>query len=190
MILRKFPEDLNGLAWESIKSMDWNTKVQKSGSGKVRTLTTQLLPNWTIETKFQILTDEQYRKLLGFVALLKGAHIPFLWLDPEDYEEKGIQLPMIAPGVYQAVMKMGDYVEPVDYIENVTVYIDGVKQSSGTYSVTNGVVKFSVSPSASSKVTADYTYYWKVMFADDGIDIERQYLNINKSKTFKLEVVR
>ena len=69
MTLRKFPEDLNGLAWESIKSMNWNTKVQKSGSGKVRTLTTQLLPNWTIETKFQILTDEQYRKLLGFVAL-------------------------------------------------------------------------------------------------------------------------
>ena len=31
MILRKFPEDLNGLAWESIKSMDWNTKVQKKG---------------------------------------------------------------------------------------------------------------------------------------------------------------
>ena len=94
MTLKKFPEDLNGLAWESIKSMEWNTKVQKSGSGKVRTLTTQLLPNWTIETKFQILTDEQYRKLLGFVALLKGAHIPFLWLDPEDYEEKGIQLPL------------------------------------------------------------------------------------------------
>ena len=78
------------------------------------------MPNWTIETKFQILTDEQYRKLLGFVALLKGAHIPFLWLDPEDYEEKGIQLPLITNGTYQAVMKMGDYVEPVEYIEKVT----------------------------------------------------------------------
>ena len=88
MILRKFPEDLNGLAWESIKSMDWNTKVQKSGSGKVRTLTTQLLPNWTIETKFQILTDEQYRKLLGFVALLKGAHIPFYGLIRKTMKKK------------------------------------------------------------------------------------------------------
>lgn len=88
MILRKFPEDLNGLAWESIKSMDWNTKVQKSGSGKVRTLTTQLLPNWTIETKFQILTDEQYRKLLGFVALLKGAHIPFCGLIRKTMKKK------------------------------------------------------------------------------------------------------
>lgn len=88
MTLRKFPEDLNGLAWESIKSMNWNTKVQKSGSGKVRTLTTQLSPNWTIETKFQILTDEQYRKLLGFVALLKGAHIPFYGLTQKTMKKK------------------------------------------------------------------------------------------------------
>ena len=186
MILRKFPEDLNGLAWESIKSMDWNTKVQKSGSGKVRTLTTQLLPNWTIETKFQILTDEQYRKLLGFVALLKGAAYPLFMA----YEEKGIQLPLITNGTYQAVMKMGDYVEHVEYIEKVTVYVDGVKQASSAYTVTGGTVKFKTAPASTAKVTADYTYYWKVMFADDGIDIERQYLNINKSKTFKLEVVR
>ena len=51
-------------------------------------------------------------------------------------------------------------------------------------------MKFKTAPASTAKVTADYTYYWKVMFADDGIDIERQYLNINKSKTFKLEVVR
>ena len=189
MALRKFPE-LRKLAYSSTKKQKWNTQVQKSGSGKERTLTTQLLPNWTIETKFQILTDEQYRKLLGFVALLKGAHIPFLWLDPEDYEEKGIQLPLITDGAYQAVMKMGDYVEPVEYIEKVTVYVDGVKQASSAYTVTGGTVKFKTAPVGTAKVTADYTYYWKVMFADDGIDIERQYLNINKSKTFKLEVVR
>ena len=71
-----------------------------------------------------------------------------------------------------------------------TVYIDGVKQASSAYTVTGGTVKFKTAPASTAKVTADYTYYWKVMFADDGIDIERQYLNINKSKTFKLEVVR
>lgn len=113
-----------------------------------------------------------------------------MWLDPEDYEEKGIQLPLITDGAYQAVMKMGDYVEPVEYIEKVTVYIDGVKQESNAYTVIGGTVKFKTAPASTAKVTADYTYYWKVMFADDGIDIERQYLNINKSKTFKLEVVR
>ena len=65
-----------------------------------------------------------------------------------------------------------------------------MKQESNAYTVIDGLVKFKTAPSNTAKITADYTYYWKVMFADDGIDIERQYLNINKSKTFKLEVVR
>lgn len=187
--MRTFPAELNGLAWESTKSMSWGTKIQKSGSGKVRTLTTQLLPNWTIETKFQILDDEQYRKLLGFVALVKGAHEPFYWLDPEDYQEKGIQLSGTA-GSYQAVMKLGDYVESVEKIDNVAVYVDGTKQAANTYTVTNGIIKFKTAPGSMAKVTADYRYYWKVMFSDDGMNVERKYLNINSSKSFKLEVVR
>lgn len=161
-----------------------------SGSGKTRSMTNQLYPQWIISAKLLHLTREEANELMGFVALLKGNYEPFLWLDPEDYEEKGVQLPMVSPGVYQAVMRIGGYTEPVDYIENVTVYIDGVKQSSGTYSVTNGMVKFSVSPSASSKVTADYTYYWKVRFAQDEMEIQNIFVNLNDSKTFKMVSAR
>lgn len=161
-----------------------------SGSGKTRSMTNQLYPQWIISAKLLHLTREEANELMGFVALLKGNYEPFLWLDPEDYEEKGVQLPMVSPGVYQAVMRIGGYTEPVDYIENVTVYIDGVKQSSGTYSVTNGMVKFSVSPLASSKVTADYTYYWKVRFAQDEMEIQNIFVNLNDSKTFKMVSAR
>lgn len=161
-----------------------------SGSGKARSMTNQLYPQWIISAKLLHLTREEANELMGFVALLKGNYEPFLWLDPEDFEEKGVQLPMVSPGVYQAVMRIGGYTEPVDYIENVTVYIDGVKQSSGTYSVTNGMVKFSVSPSASSKVTADYTYYWKVRFAQDEMEIQNIFVNLNDSKTFKMVSAR
>lgn len=189
MILRKFPA-LRKLAYSSTKRQKWNTQVQKSGSGKVRTLTNQLYPEWTITAKLAKLTNEEARKLMGFAALLKGAHTPFLWLDPEDYEEKGIQLPLITTGTYQAVMKMGDYVEPVEYIEKVTVYIDGVKQASSAYTVTGGTVKFKTAPASTAKVTADYTYYWKVMLADDGIETENIFIDFNKSKTFKMVTVR
>ncbi|MBF1129785.1 MAG: DUF2460 domain-containing protein, partial [Dialister invisus] len=136
------------------------------------------------------LTNAEARKLMGFAALLKGAHTPFLWLDPEDYEEKGIQLPLIANGIYQAVMKMGDYVEPVEYIEKVAVYVDGVKQASNAYTVTGGTVKFKTGPASTAKITADYTYYWKVMLADDGIETENIFVDFNKSKTFKMVTVR
>lgn len=189
MIIKKFPE-LRKLAYSSTKTQNWNTQVQKSGSGKVRTLTNQLYPEWTITAKLIELTNAEARKLMGFAALLKGAHTPFLWLDPEDYEEKGIQLPLIANGIYQAVMKMGDYVEPVEYIEKVAVYVDGVKQASNAYTVTGGTVKFKTGPASTAKITADYTYYWKVMLADDGIETENIFVDFNKSKTFKMVTVR
>lgn len=189
-MVRIFPAELDTLAWESTKSIDWKTEVAKSGSGKVRTLTTQLYPNWTIETKFQILTDEQYRKLLGFVALVKGSYEPFFWLDPEDYQETGTVLPQNADGTYQAVMRMGDYVEPVEYIDKVAVYFDGIKQAGNTFTVTGGAIKLQTAPASGVAVTFDYRYYWKVMFKDDGIDIERLYLNSSRSKSFKLVTVR
>ena len=189
MILRKLPA-LRKLAYSSTKRQKWNTQVQKSGSGKVRTLTNQLYPEWTITAKLAKLTNEEARKLMGFAALLKGAHTPFLWLDPEDYEEKGIQLPLITTGTYQAVMKMGDYVEPAEYIEKVAVYLDGVKQASNAYTVTGGTVKFKTAPASTAKITADYAYYWKVMLADDGIETENIFIDFNKPKTFKMVTVR
>lgn len=190
MALRKFPIELNKLSWSSTKAMRWNTEVQTSGSGKVRTMTNLLLPNWTIETKFVYLTDDEYRKLLGFVALCKGAFEPFLWKDPEDYQEKNRQLPMVTAGTYQAIMAMGDYVEPVEYIENVTVWVDGQLQKSSAYSVVNGCIVFKTAPGATAIVKASYTYWWKVMFKDDGLTIEKVFQNINKTKSFKLVTVR
>lgn len=190
MALRKFPIELNKLSWSSTKAMSWNTEVQTSGSGKVRTMTNLLLPNWTIETKFVYLTDDEYRKLLGFVALCKGAFEPFLWKDPEDYQEKNRQLPMVTAGTYQAIMAMGDYVEPVEYIDGVTVWVDGQLQKDTAYTVVNGCIVFKTAPSATAIVKASYTYWWKVMFKDDGLTIEKVFQNINKTKSFKLVTVR
>lgn len=170
--------------------MTWNTEIQKSGSGRVRTMTNQLYPEWTIETKFAYLSDEEYRKLLGFVALCKGAFEPFLWLDPEDHAETGVQLPVVTPGTYQCLRRMGPYIEPVEYVENVTVYVDGKKRSAADYTITNGCVVFGTAPASTAVVTADYTYWWKVMFKDDGLTVERVFQHINKTKSFKLITVR
>ena len=182
--MRFFP-NIRKFAWDSKKSEKWNTVVQRSASGKVRTLTNQLLPSWTIEASYPALTDDEARELLGFVALIKGAHEPFYWLDPEDYECKGQVLAGISDRQFQAVMQMGGYVEAVEYIDNVTVYVNGVVTRN--YTVNDGVIAFASAPNGT--VTADYRYYWKVMLPDDGFRIEKVYKNINKA-SFKLEVVR
>lgn len=176
-------------SWTSKKQQKWNTEVQRSASGKVRTLTTQLLPEWTITASYPGMTDAEAAELLGFCALRKGSYEPFLWLDPEDNREEGTRLGTLPNGAYQAVMRHGEYAEPVEHIEDVTVYIDGEQTDPANYTVTAGTIVFKAPPDASAIVTADYTYWWKVQFADDGVEIERVYRNVNKA-TLKMVVVR
>ena len=138
----------------------------------------------------QPLTDAEARTLMGFVAARKGGYEPFLWKDAEDYHEQGVTLAKISNTVYQAVAKFGSYVEPVEYIENVEVYVDGTKQNASAYTVSNGYVTFGSAPASGAVVTANYDYYWKVRFNDDGMGIDHIFDNINRSQRFKLVTAR
>lgn len=182
----RFYPNLKKFSWKSEKGQSWNTAVQKSASGKVVTNTQQFLPAWTVVAKYETLTDEETRELLGFVALCKGASEPFWWLDPEDHEAKDQVLAPLGDNRYQAVMKQGDYVEAVGYIDNVKVYVNGIERTSG-FSVSDGIITFN--SAVTGEVTADYRYYWKMMFVDDGINTNKIFKNINEV-TIKMEVVR
>ena len=153
----------------------------------MRSNTYQLLPTWSISIKYAWLTDENYRTIMGFVALLKGAHKPFWWLDPEDYQETGIQLPRNNDGSYQCVMKIGDYVEAVDKVDQLTVWVDGVQRASNTYTVNGGTITFRTAPASGAVVTASYRYYWKVHLPDDGISIDHVFTNLKQTGTIKFE---
>lgn len=181
---RFFPNNPK-FSWDSKKTQKWNTNKQTSGSGMTRTQTNQLLPLWTIEASYPGLSDDEARELLGFVALCKGSFEPFFWLDPEDYQATNQVLAPISNTQYQAVMVQGGFVEAVEYIDNVTVRVNGSVVYN--YTVSGGVITFNTAPSG--EVTADYRYYWKVRFADDGIAVAKVYKNINRA-SFKLEVVR
>lgn len=178
---------MTGIEMKSSKSQKWNTKIEKTGSGRMRSNTSQLLPLWTIQVRFWRLTDEEYRIIMGFVALLKGAHEPFFWLDPEDNHETGIQLPGIGYGTYQCVMKLGNYVEAVDYVDQMAVYVDGVLQDSNAYTVVGGAIVFNTAPAAGSIVTADYRYYWHVHLSADGISIDHVFTNFKQTGMLKFE---
>lgn len=178
---------MTGIAIRSSKSQKWNTTVEKSGSGRMRSNTNQLLPSWSISIKYAWLTDADYREIMGFVALLRGAHEPFYWLDPEDYQETGMQIPNISGRTYQCVMKFGDYVEAVDYVDQLKVYVDGTLQASSAYTVNGGAVTFKSALPSGAIVTADYRYYWKVHIPADGISIDHVFYNLKQSGTIKFE---
>lgn len=189
-MLKKFPLELDSFAWSSHKKMQWHTSIQTLGSGKIRTMTTQLYPTWIIETKFNRLRPEEYKKLFGFVAMVKGAYEPFLWPDPTDNYEQNATLAEVAPATYQATMRMGEYVEPVAYIDHVKVYANGQQISEGGYTVSDGIITLQNVVPVGTKVTADYRYWWKVMLKDDGIDVEDVFFNLHRSGSFTLVTVR
>ncbi|WP_441562491.1 DUF2460 domain-containing protein [Colibacter massiliensis] len=184
--LKKFP-NIKSLAWKSTKAQKWDTKTKRSGSGKVRTMTTWRYPQYTITTNFAYLTPDQYREIMGFFATVKGGTEPFLWLDPEDYEEKGIVLGKGSAKEWQAFRKFGNFVEPVYYIEAVKLYADNAPVTNIT--VDKGIIRTTDILSADAVITADYTYWWKVVLSGD-FTAELVYTNVYKSKSMKLVTVQ
>ena len=178
---------MTGIEMKSSKSQKWNTTIEKTGSGKMRSNTYQLLPLWNIQVKYWKLSDAEYRTIMGFVALLKGAHTPFFWLDPEDYQETGMRLPRNTDGSYQCVMKFGDYVEAVEYVDQLKVYVNGVLQDASTYGVLGGTIMFTTTPSSSAIVTASYRYYWKLHLPADGISMTHIFKNFKQTGSLKFE---
>lgn len=188
-MLRKFPQNIRHFTWNSKFRESWNTQIQTTGSGKSKTMTNQLYPGWTITESIGFMTNEMADELMGFIALVKGAYEPFLWLDHSKYHEDEVQIAMTSPGRYQAVIKTGKYTEPAEFIEDVTVWVNGKLMETG-YTTSNGAILFSTPPSGSDIVTASYTYWWKVRFKDDGMGINRIFDDLNSSDSFKMEVVR
>ena len=184
--LKKSPR-IKSLAWKSSKMQHWDTKSKRSGSGRVRTMTTWRYPQYTITTEFAYLKPEEYKKMMGFVSQIQGGTEPFLWLDPEDNEEKGIVLGKGSQGEWQAVRRFGDYTEPVAYVENVKLYADGTLIEHVT--TDGGTIRTSDTVSPDAVITADYTYYWKVLLSGD-FTAELEYKDVYKSKSFKLVTVQ
>lgn len=184
--LKKFPR-IRSLAWKSTKEQKWNTITKTAGSGRVRTMTTWQYPQYIINTQFAYLTVAQYKEIMGFFALLKGGTEPFLWFDMEDNTERGIQLGRGTDGQWQALRRMGDYVEPVSYVEDIVLYADGVRVDNVTQE--GGIIRTTAQVSSEAVITADYTYYWKVRL-EGSFTAEATFKNLYTSKAFKLVTVR
>ena len=83
--------------------------------------------------------------------------------------------------------RFGDYTEPVAYVDNVKLYADGVPVENVT--VDGGTIRTSDTVSPDTVITADYTYYWKVLLSGD-FTAELEYKDVYKSKSFKLVTVQ
>lgn len=184
-----FPLDQWKVSWNSEVGQSWAVNEQTSASGKRRALTNQTLPAWVFTLEFPKLTSEESDKLLAFFSRVRGTLLPFFYKDAEHYKCPGVTLPKNTDGSYQLVAWMHGQQEPVYYADKLTVYVDGVAQGESTYKLDNGAIVFTTAPASTAKVTADYEYWWRVVFNDTTLNITQVFENLFTA-SFGLKVVR
>ncbi|HBR28592.1 MAG TPA: hypothetical protein DD789_04020 [Firmicutes bacterium] len=192
MNLPIFP-DLKTMAWNNTKTMRWDTKIQKSGSGRRKTLSRWSYPEWSLECSYTCLDQKEIEEAAGFFAMVRGQHQPFLWKDMEDYREENVRIGVgdgQSVGFHLVRNYANLFVEPVGDIllETLEIYVD---DESAEVSVEDGGwVELATPPASGAIVTATFEYYWRVAFADDELDWANFWYSFYKLNKVGLVTVR
>lgn len=192
MSLPIFP-DLPTMAWNSQKLQCWDTQIQKSGSGKRKSLSRWAFPEWRIECSYTCLSAADIERVAGFFALVRGQHKSFLWKDPEDYKQTKVR---IGTGNsvntdFQLLRNFANlYVEPVrDVVEGtLTVYVN--EAPAAFVSDSDGVVKLAIPPAQGTIISASFEYYWRVVFDDEELSWSNFWYNYYKLKKIAVVTVK
>ena len=205
---------LPGLSWSVTKQPRFATRIQRAVSGRELRALDQPNPIWTWTLTYSLLRDEwdvrggagpgsgydELRTLIGFFLGQQGAFVPFLFSDPSDNSVSGQVLGTGdgSTAAFQLVRTMGatlpggGFAEPITAPDTIAdIYFNGVRQSPGSYSVNSdtGLVTFITPPPAGQSVTADFTYYFLVRFADDSAEFENFMYQLWQLKQIKLQSV-
>jgi uncharacterized protein (TIGR02217 family) len=211
-----FP-NLPGLSWSVTKQPRFATRIQRAVNGRELRVLDQPNPSWSWTLTYQILRDrndtrgagglggsalgngyDELRTVMGFFLQQQGAFQAFLFDDPTD---DAVSAQLIGTGdasttAFQLVRTMGTAAAGGGFTEAITapntvsnIYFDGIRQSPATYSTNSntGNVTFAAPPGAGHVITADFTYYFRVRFADDSADFENFMVQLWSLKQIKLQ---
>ena len=199
---------LPGLGWSVTKAPRFATRIQKAVSGRELRVLDQPYPIWVWTLAYSMLRDkhdtrgagglgagfDELRTLAGFFLQQQGALQPFLFDDPTDDTVTGqsIGTGNSSTTVFQLVRSFGGFSEPTVAPNTVSaIYFNGVLQSSSGYTVdpATGLVTFTTAPPTGQAITADFTYYFRVRFADDTAEFENFMYQLWQLKQVKLQSV-
>ena len=211
MSLPIFPTFL-GLSYPVMKRPAFNNIVQRSTSG-IRTA----IANWTYtlydwDLPFDWLSaaaaQADYQKLSAFFEQVYGNFSPFLFDDLTDdfttasqalKSNSGMLTPGVGDGVtttFQLARSLNSNVTcvPIYYTKSTPtrlIYLNGVLQSGGSYSISSlGLVTFVSAPGAGVVVTATFGYYWPVTCLEMNTEFENFASNLWHNKKLTLRQIR
>ena len=189
-----------------MKSPRFATRIQRAVNGRELRALDQPYPLWNWTLTYPLLRDrndmraisspsyDELRTLAGFFLQQQGALQPFLFDDPTDDIAAAQPLGTgdSSRTAFQLLRHMGGFAEPITAPNTVSaIYFDGIQQSAANYTVdaATGSVTFATPPPAGQLVTADFTYWLRVRFADDTAEFENFMLQLWQARQIKLQSV-
>lgn len=199
---------LPGLGWSVTKTPRFAGRVQNAISGRELRVLDQVNPIWTWTLTYSLLRDrwdsrggagpgvgyDELRMLAGFFLQQQGTFRPFLFEDPTD---NSVIEQIVGTGdgsvrVFQLVRSMGGFDEPITAPDVVTaIRCNGTRQDLAGYTIDSetGLVTFVTAPTAGQVITADFTYRFRVRFAQDSAEFENFMYQLWQLKQIKLQSV-
>ncbi len=202
---------LPGLSWSVVKQPRFATRVQRAVSGRELRALDQPNPLWSWTLSYSLLRDkwdargggpgagyDELRTLMGFFLQQQGAFQPFLFDDPTDdaVSDQYLGTGDGSTTVFQLVRTMGTALSGGGFAEPIAapnaigdIYFNGVRQNPANYAVDagTGLVAFTAPPPAGQAVSADFTYYFRVRFADDSADFDNFMVRLWSLRQVRLQ---
>lgn len=172
---------LAGLTMEVTRTPTWNTTIKQAVAGNEFRYANQLYPIYEYRLEFEFLRDlragvDELRSIEGFFNARNGRFDSFLWTDPDD---NAVTAQSFGTGngsttSFQLVRSFGAYSAPV-WAPNGTpsIYRAGSLVTSGVTVSSTGLVTFSSAPSNGQALTWTGSYYKRVRFTRDSLELEK-----------------
>jgi uncharacterized protein (TIGR02217 family) len=212
-----FPR-IRGLGWSVVVTPTFSTDIQESLAGREVRIQNFQNPIWEFTLHYEyLLNDPKFRDdteqtplemLIGFFIARGGQFDDFLLnltdltgrAEDSVYSGQPIGTGNGATTSFQIVRNIGGFLETVQNPANqtATVYLNGVAKVQGSdYTISNGLVAFSVAPGNGVAITADFTLLYRVRFhtgtsrsGKEGMELNNFYFNLYECKEVQLISVR
>lgn len=196
---------LPGLSWSRHKKPGFSTRVASHVSGREVRVALMSYPLYEFEAVYNGLASSatpafaglgaaSLQSLMGFFLQLQGQFGTFLYTDPDD---NTIAAQAFASGdgtttSFTMMRTLGGFLEPVGWVTSVpNVYLNGVAQSAGSYSLAApNTLTFSSAPGSGLTVSADFSYAFNCRFLDDRMDFEEFMSNLWRLDSMKFRSVK
>ena len=187
---------LPGLTYSVIKRPKFFTGIGTSATGREVRVAYAEFPLWEFELTYNWLPDKaagsaltpsDLKMLMGFWLAQSGAFHGFMFEDPDDHGVTG-QVLGVTDGTTTTWLFERSYggaggvgTEPIGWLNiSITpvIYLNGVAVDPSLYALltTHGCqqqLRFGTAPTTGKNLTADFSYYYSVRFAEDHQDFEK-----------------